>query len=70
VQSANDLIQTTEQAGNNIHTKKQNQTNNIYRNTKIHPIEGKPDLQSATKLVETLRPKESFWRFTDFKGGK
>ena len=60
MQSANDVIQTTEQARNNIHTKKQNQTNNIYRNTKIHPIEGNLDVQSATNLVETLRPKESF----------
>ena len=27
-------------------------------------------LQSATKWVETLRPKRDFWRFPDFKIGK
>ena len=27
-------------------------------------------LQSATKWVETLRPKWTFWRFPDFKRGK
>ena len=28
------------------------------------------DLQLATKWVETLRPKRTFWRFPDFKRGK
>ena len=28
------------------------------------------DLQSATKWVETPRPKRTFWRFPDFKRGK
>ena len=31
---------------------------------------GREELQSATKLVVTLRPKGAFWRLTDFKRGK
>ena len=34
------------------------------------PYKQLTNLQSATKWVETLRPKWTFWRFPDFKGEK